>query len=158
MAERQKNSSLPVEKTQPATPISQSPPLINNVSYSFLEGDFGRQILEEYNQRVSKDYQGASALNVLSFADNVVKGSTPFSFILLNKILAQQKMRIATPADLERCLEKGELDLKGTYGDSALILRSNGNPNQYLANDLINQVNQKGNLQYPLIRLSSEAS
>ena len=60
-------------------------------------------------------------------------------------------MRIATPADLERCLEKGELNLKGTYGDSGLVLRSDGDPNQYLAKDLINQIKQKGSLQFPLM-------
>jgi len=147
-AKRWMNKEAPAERVQPATPISQSSPLINNASYSFLEGDFGRQVLEEYNQRVSKDYQGASALNVLSFADGVVKGSNPFAFVLLNKILAQQKMRIASPADLERCLEKGELDLKRTYGDSGLVLRNDGNPNQYLARDLIKQ---KVASQYPVM-------
>jgi len=140
LAKRQMNKEAPVEKTQPVSPVQQSPLLINNVSYSFLEGDFGRQVLEEYNQIASKDYQGASALNVLSFDDNVVKGSNPFAFVLLNKILTQQKMRIATPADLEKCLEKGELDLKGTYGDSGLVFRSNKDPNKYLGIDLLKQI------------------
>ena len=143
-AKRWMNKEAPAERVQPATPISQSSPLINNASYSFLEGDFGRQVLEEYNQIASKDYQGASALNVLSFDDNVVKGSNPFAFVLLNKILTQQKMRIVTPADLERCLEKGELDLKGTYGDSGLVLRSENNPNEYLAKNLALQLSGRG--------------
>ncbi len=150
-AERWKNKEAPAERVQPVTPVQQSPPLMNNVDYSFLEGTDGQAILEEYNQIVSGDYQGASALNVLSFADNVVKGSNPFAFVLLNKILAQKQMRIATPADLERALEKEEIDLKGTYGDSGLVLRSDGDPNQYLARDLINQVEQRGSLQYPLM-------
>jgi len=141
LAKRQMNKEAPAERIQPTTPISQSSHLINNASYSFLEGDLGRQVLEEYNQIASKDYQGASALNVLSFGDNVVKGSNPFAFVLLNKILAQQKMRIASPADLERCLEKGELDLRGTYGDSGLVLRDSGNPNEYLLNNLATQIN-----------------
>lgn len=150
-AERWMNKEAPSERVQPVTPVQQSLPLMDNASYSFLEGTEGQAILDEYKQRVSKDYQGASALNDLSFADNVVKGSNPFAFILLNKILAQKKMRIATLADLERALEKEAINLKGTYGDSGLVLRSDGDPNQYLARDLINQVQQRGRLQYPLM-------
>ena len=150
-AERWMNKDAPSERTQPVTPVQQSPPLMNNASYSFLEGIEGQAILDEYNQRVSGDYQGASALNVLSFADNVLKGSNPFAFVLLNKILTQKKMRIATPADLERALEKEAINLKGTYGDSGLVLRSDGDPNQYLAKDLVNQVKQRGSLQFPLM-------
>jgi len=145
------NKDVPTERTQPVTPVQQSSPLTSNATYSFLEGTDGQTILNEYNQRVSGDYQGASVLNVLSFADNVLKGSNPFAFVLLNKILTQKKMRIATPADLERALEKEAINLKGTYGDSGLVLRSDGDPNQYLAKDLINQVKQRGSLQFPLM-------
>jgi len=150
-AERWMNKEAPSERTQPVIPVQQNPPLMNNASYSFLEGTEGQAILDEYNQRVSGDYQGASPLNVLSFADNVLKGSNPFAFVLLNKILTQKKMRIATPADLERALEKEAINLKGTYGDSGLVLRSDGDPNQYLAKDLVNQVKQRGSLQFPLM-------
>ncbi len=143
-AERWMNKEAPSERTQPVNPIQQSPPLMNNASYSFLEGTEGQAILDEYNQIVSTDYQEASALNVLSFADNVVKGSNPFAFVLLNKILTQKKMRIATPADLERTLEKEAINLKGTYGDSGLVLRSENNPNEYLAKNLASQVKEKG--------------
>jgi len=150
-AERWMNKDVPIERVQPVTPVQQSPPLMNNANYSFLEGDFGQQILEEYNQLVKSEYQNVFALTVLSFADNVIKGSNPFAFVLLNKILTQKKMRIATPADLERALEKEAINLKGTYGDSGLVLRSGGNPNQYLARDLINQIKQKGSLAHPLM-------
>ncbi len=150
-AERWMNKEAPSERTQPVNPIQQSPSLMNNASYSFLEGTEGQAILDEYNQIVSTDYQGASALNVLFFADNVVKDSNPFAFVLLNKILTQKKMRIATPADLEKVLEEEAINLKGTYGDSGLVLRSDGYPNQYLARDLINQIKQRGSLQYPLM-------
>ena len=80
---------------------------LNTARHNGTHINHGKGIFDEYNQRVSKDYQGASALSVLSFADNVVKGSNPFAFVLLNKILTQQKMRVATPADLERALEIG---------------------------------------------------
>ncbi len=151
-AERWKNKEIPTEREKKQSPVKQKTPFpIGNVNYSFLEGNSGKQILEEYNQRVKADYKDSSALKVLSFADNVVQGSNPFAFVLLNKILTQQKMRVATPADLERALEKEAINLKDTYGDSGLILRSDGEPNEYLARDLINQVKQRGNLQYPLM-------
>ncbi len=151
-AERWKNKEIPTEREKKQRPIKQKTPFATgNVNYSFLEGNSGKQILEEYNQRVKADYKDSSALKVLSFADNVVQGSNPFAFVLLNKILTQQKMRIATPADLERALEKEAINLRDTYGDSGLVLRGGGEPNQYLARDLINQVKQKGSLQYPLM-------
>ena len=144
LAERQGNKEVPSERIQSVSPSQQSPFLINNVSYSFLEGNFGRQILEEYNQLVQGEYQNAPALQQLFFADDVVKGSNPFAFILLNKILTQKKMRIATPADLERALEKESINLRGTYGDSGLVLRSESDPNEYLARQLASQVKEKG--------------
>ncbi len=143
-AERWMNKEVPSKKFQPVNPTQQSPPLMNNASYSFLEGNFGRQILEEYNQIVSMDYQGASVLNVLSFTDNVVKGSNLFAFVLLNRILQNHGKWVARPIDLERVLEKEAVDLKGTYGDSGLVLRSENNPNEYLAKHLASQVKGKG--------------
>lgn len=129
----------------------QSSPLTEGTNFRFLERDKDETVLEEYNQRISKDYKGASALKVLSFADNVLKGSNPFAFVLLNKILRNRGEWVARQVDLEKCLRENALDLKGTYGDSGLVLRSDGEPNQYLARDLINQVKQKGSLQYPLM-------
>jgi len=151
-AERWKNKEIPTEREKKQRSVKQKTPFFTgNVNYSFLEGDSGKQILKEYNKRVKADYKDSSALKVLFFSDNVVKGSNPFAFILLNKILTQQKMRIATPADLERALEKEAINLGNTYEDSALVLRSSGEPNGYLASDLINQVKQRGNLKYPLM-------
>ena len=145
MAKRQMNDVLPTERPKPKKPsVIQKPFFSGDVNYSFLEGDFGREILEEYRRLTKQDYQEASALNVLSFADNVVKGSNPFAFVLLNQILNKRNMAIATPANLERALEQGTIGLKGTYGDSGLVLRSEGDPNQYLAKNLADQVKQRG--------------
>ena len=80
----------------------------DNVNYSLLKGDFGKQILKEYNQLVQDEYRNASALNVLSFSDDVVKGSNPFAFILLNRVLQDRGKWVARPADLERAFEKRE--------------------------------------------------
>ena len=143
-AKRWMNEKVPSEKTQPVTPIQQNPPLMNNVNYSFLEGTEGQSILEEYNQLVQSEYQNTSVLQKLSFEDNVVKGSNPFMFVLLNKVLQNHGKWIARPVDLERALEKEAIDLSGTYGDSGLVLRSNGNPNEYLTKNLVSQVKEKG--------------
>lgn len=151
-ADRWKNKEIPTEREKKQRPVKQKTPFsTSNVNYSFLEGNSGEQILEEYNQRAKKDYKDSSTLKVLSFSDNVIKGSNPFAFVLLNKILTQQKIRIATPVDLERALEKEAINLKDTYGDSGLVLRNDGEPNEYLARDLINQIKKRGSLQYPLM-------
>ena len=46
-------------------------------------------------------------------------------------------------------MKEGTLDLKGTYGDSALVLSNDGDPNQYLARDLVSQIKQ--GRKYPLM-------
>ncbi len=135
-----------IPKSKSKKPVqNQTPNLFNgNISYSFLEGDFAETILREYNNLVQNQYQNASALNVLSFEDNVVKGSNPFAFVLLNKILREHGKWIARPSDLERVLETGVIDLKRTYGDSGLVLRDDNSKNEYLAKQLGEQIRQKG--------------
>ena len=146
--EWQEGEEIPKEN-----PIKNTPKNFpsENVSYSFLEGDFGKTILEEYKMLVKEDYKNASALNVLSFEDNVVKGSNPFAFVTLNKILKSHGKWIARPKDLERALENDSINLKGTYGDSGLVLRSEGDPNEYLAKNLIEQIKERQTIEYPLM-------
>ena len=140
----------PGQPMAPVTPITNPTPQntgsfnADNASYSFLEGSFGRQVLEEYNQLVQSEYQNASALQKLSFADDVVKGSNPFTFVLLNRVLQNHGKWIARPIDLEKALEKDAINLRGTYGDSGLVLRSENDPNEYLAKNLASQVKEKG--------------
>lgn len=148
LARRLGNEELPKEKPPKPEPVVRP---FENVKYTFLSGDLGQSVLGEYQGRVQRDYNGNSALDVLSFSDDVVKGSNPFAFVLLNQIVSEKGMRIATPADLERALKEGEIDLKGTYGDSALVLRSGDNPNEYLAKNLIEQLQRRGSVQYPLM-------
>ena len=148
----------PGQKIDPITnPIIPSTQPLNtrvnreNVTYNFLEGDFGKQILDEYTQLVKNEYQNVSDLQKLSFENNVVEGSNPFAFVLLNKVLQNHGKWIARPTDLERALEEKSINLKGTYGDSGLVLRSNTDPNQYLAQNLIAQIEQREELQSPLM-------
>ncbi len=108
----------------------------------FLDGDFGIALLQEYNGRAEKDYNNSDALKVLSY-DGVVKGSNPFAVVLVNQIIRKQGLRTATQADLEKILKTNAINLRGFYEDSALVLRSEDNPNPYLANHLLGQAEQK---------------
>jgi hypothetical protein len=106
----------------------------------FLEGDFGKAFLEEYQGRARADYNGNSALNVLKYNGKIVKGSNPFAVVLANQILREQGLKTASQADLERALRTGTLNLWGTYEDTGLVLRTEEEPNVYLAKDLMRQV------------------
>jgi len=147
-AERWMNKEVPSERVQPLAPVpdpsQNTSNFTDNATYSFLEGDFGRQVLEEYNQLVQGEYQNASALQKLSFADNVVKGSNPFAFTLLNRVLQNHGRWVARPTDLERALEQGTIHLSGTYGDSGLVIRDENTNNEYIAKHLGEQLRQKG--------------
>ena len=117
----------PGQPTAPVTPVIN--PVVqntgsfnaDNASYSFLEGDFGRQVLEEYNQLVQGEYQNASALQKLSFADDVIKGSNPFAFVLLNRVLQNHGKWVARPVDLERALKKEAINAISKLPESADI-------------------------------------
>lgn len=130
---------LPKFEGRPLIEIPEVIPVAN-----FLEGDFGEAFVREYNGRVDADYNGAPALKILAYKGGMVKGSNPFAVAVSNKILAQEGIRTATPADLERVLTSKALSLSGTYEDSALVLRSTDDPNTYLAKDLANQLKARG--------------
>jgi len=156
-----------MEKTKPifkGKPLMEIPEFIPQAG--FLEGDFGKAFLKEYNGRVSADYNDNSNLNILSYKDNVVKGSNPFAVVLANKILREESLRTATQADLGKALKIG-WNLKGTYEDTGLVLRSEEDKdyskNTPLAKDLAFQVkardikfSSKTPVMIPLIGLELE--
>jgi len=131
-------------------PVFKGKPLIEipsvNPQIGFLEGDFGKAFLEEYQGRVKADYNGNPALDVLRYNGKVVTGSNPFAVILANQILKQEGLRTANQADLEKalCLR---IDLRGTYEDTGLVLRSDKDPNAYLAKDSMKQVKARNKKQ-----------
>ena len=133
-----------MKKTLTKLPVFKGKPLIEIPEFipqaGFLEGDFGKAFFEEYNGRADADYNGNSVLNVLTYNDNVVKGSNPFAVILANQILREKGLGTATQADLERILRINALDLHGFYEDTALVLRTETNPNEYLAKNLAEQI------------------
>jgi len=104
----------------------------------FLEGDFGKSVLEEYKGR-AKDYNNKN-LDVLSYKDNIVQGSNPFAVVLMNKILNEEGLRTPFQSDLEKAIRLNALNLNGTYEETALILRNENYPNSYLAKDLMKQI------------------
>ena len=106
----------------------------------FLEGDFGKSVLEEYKGR-SKDYN--KHLDILSYKDNIVQGSNPFAVVLMNKVLNEEGLKTASQSDLEKALKLNALNLNGTYEDTALILRNENNPNSYLAKHLMKQIKER---------------
>ena len=119
-------------------PLIEVPTVI--LRANFLTEDFGKAVFDEYKERAKADYGNADVLNVLSYSNDVVKGSNPPAVVLMNYVVSQAGLRTATPADLERVLRCNVLPLRGQYEDSALILRSDRNPNEYLARDLIEQI------------------
>lgn len=145
-------TKLPQFKGKPLIEVPREIPQIG-----FLKGDFGKAFLEEYKGRVEADYKDSKVLNVLRYDNDVVEGSNPFAVVLANQILRQEGLRTATQADLEKTLRIGALDLRG-YEDTGLALRSEGEPNTYLARNLMKQIKtrsqkQKMPVMIPLNRL-----
>ncbi|MEM3074636.1 MAG: hypothetical protein QW727_01700 [Candidatus Pacearchaeota archaeon] len=119
---------------------------------NLLRGEFGKEVLEEYQERVKSEYNGIGTLNVLSFYDGVVRGSNSFAVVLVNQIISSGGFRTATLADLERILEQGTLDLSSTYNDGALILRTQCEVNAKLAQHLAKQIKARdGKIEYPVM-------
>src|SRR3989344_6156115 len=107
------------------------------LTIGFLEGDFGKEVLNEYKGR-AKDYN--KHLDILSYKYNIVQGSNPFAVVLMNKVLNEEGLKTASQSDLEKAIKLNALNLNGTYEDTALILRTENNPNSYLAKDLMKQI------------------
>jgi hypothetical protein len=135
-----KSNNMAIKSQFKGTPIV--PKNVTFPEIGELRGDFGKEVLAEYNGIAEKDYGNARALKVLNYSDGVVKGSNPFAVVLVNSILPSG-LRTSTPADLERALSVG-IDLSGTYTDSALVLRNAEDPNKYLAGNITAQLMERG--------------
>jgi hypothetical protein len=102
--------------------------------------------LEEYNGIVEKDFCNNDALRVLKYdrSGKVVTGSNPFAVTLMNRVVGETGLRVATAADLQLMINGGNEDtLRGHYEDTALGLRSIGEPNIYLSRDLTEQIKER---------------
>lgn len=115
---------------------------------SFLTGTDAQAFLAQYMDKARSDYGTANPLTVLDYRDGMVTGSNPFAVAVVGKMLRPQGIRVATQADLERITATGALNLRGTYTDTALVLRTeedqDRSDNTYLARDLADQLRKRG--------------
>jgi hypothetical protein len=111
----------------------------NIPSYNFLEGDFGKEALNEYNSVVKSNYKDNSNLKVLNFKDGVVKGSNSYAIFLMNDILSKQGLRTASPADVQKVIDNDDKFLNGNYVDLGVVLRNVNGSNEYLTGQLAKQ-------------------
>jgi hypothetical protein len=111
----------------------------NIPSYNFLEGDFGREVLNEYNSVVKSNYKDNSNLKVLNLKDGIVKGSNSYAVFLMNKILSKQGLRTANSADVQKVINNYDKFLSGVYADLGVVLRTEDGANEYLAGQLAKQ-------------------
>ncbi|PIN91068.1 hypothetical protein COU57_02190 [Candidatus Pacearchaeota archaeon CG10_big_fil_rev_8_21_14_0_10_32_14] len=110
-----------------------------------LQGEYGREVLGEYLEIVNSDYGANSALHVFRYnkKTGTIEGSNSYAVALLNqRVLKPQGIRTASFIDLEKIIgvNRDDLQLRGTYEDVALVLRSESDPNSYLAKNLMEQV------------------
>ena len=121
-------------------PLIETPDVVS--SANFLEGDFGKVVHNEVVAEYGPDNPFVTSDVSYNDEDNVVRGSKPGYAVAVNKVLREDEriLRTATPADLERISRVKALPLRGQYEDSALVLRSEDEPNKYLAKNLIKQV------------------
>ncbi len=110
-------------------------PQSNVPEIGFLGGGQGIEI----NEAIKKDYRDIPALQVVNYADGIIKGSNPFYVVAVQERLPEN-VRVASQADLEKALKWGVFDLRGTYEDTGLVLRNEGESNSYLARDLKQQI------------------
>lgn len=107
----------------------------------FLGEEWGRQI----HKKVQDKYGSYEVISKVKYndKDKVVEGSTPFYVAAVQEFLPENA-RAAAQADLEKILKGNLLPLKDHWEDSALVWRSNQEPNKYLAEDLFSQFKSKG--------------
>jgi hypothetical protein len=122
-------------------PVSEAKPLIaipNIPQIGFFGGEQGKEI----NDSIKRDYKEFSAMQVGSYSNGKIVGSNPFYAVGVQSKLPFG-VRVSTQSDLEDAMRKDVLDLSGTYEDTGLVLRTNGDPNSYLAGNLMKQVKER---------------
>src|SRR3989338_4737155 len=112
--------------------------------YSFLEGNLAEQV-HDYLLSNYPDLPNLSSIKT-------GKGSNSFYVTAVDDYFRANalKIRTASQKDLEDILRNNLLQLKGQYEDTALVLRSQKDPNKYLAQHLANQLNPSYPLMIPL--------
>ncbi len=106
---------------------------------TFLES---KQDFDAYQEGI-KSYgeKARKTLGVLSYSNEIIKGSNPFAVVELGKA-----QRLSTPSELELAVSINPEFFRGIYEDIALVLRTNGDsyvPNDYLAKHLAEQIKKR---------------
>ncbi len=120
-------------------------PLVNTPRVDYLGEDLGEYIHKEI-VREYKDFPVVSNNVYYDKESKLVTGSKPFYNVAVNEFLRDSALHTATPAELELTLSANAkdnslgLNLRGTYEDSALALRSETALNEYLAKNIIAQL------------------
>jgi hypothetical protein len=126
-------STFPVDEARPLIAIPKDIPQIG-----FLGGEQGKEI----ETSIKKDYKDFSVMQVGNYSNNIIKGSNPFYAVGVQSKLPFG-VRVSTQSDLENAMRIGALNFSGTYEDTGLVLRTNGDPNSYLAENLMKQVKDR---------------
>jgi len=126
-------NTFPVDEAKPLITIPKNIPQIG-----FLGGEQGKEI----NDFIKRDYKDFSVMQVGNYSNGKVLGSNPFYAVGVQSKLPFG-VRVANQSDLENAMQIGALNLSGTYEDSGLVLRTNGDPNSYLAGNLMKQVKER---------------
>ena len=114
----------------------------------FLEGDFGKEVFKEVDSR----YKGFNAVKGIgSYSNGVVQGSNPFYAVAVNEVIRPEGLRTATQTDLEKAIKIGVLPWGDQYEDTGLVLRTEGEPNSYLASHLMKQVKARESKRMPVM-------
>ncbi len=109
----------------------------------FLGGEQGKEI----NEAIKKDYKGFGNLGQGYYREKdkiVWNVSNPFYTVAVQDRLPQG-VRVATQSDLEKALKLDSLNLSDICATTSLVLRSEEEPNSYLARDLMNQIKTREN-------------
>ncbi len=136
--------------TKSISPISKAVPLVAIPSVIPHIGYLGGEGGEEINDSIRKDYKKFDVLKVGNYKDGIVKGSNPFYAVAVQNRLPSN-YRVASQADVELAMRVGAFDFRGTYEDTGLVLRTEGEPNSYLAKHLMSQVKGRGFKEMPVM-------
>lgn len=117
-----------------------------------------KEILDKFYARVKEKYNDNKYLKIFKFEDGFVAGSNSFSDSLMNELLNEQGFRITRQSDLERLIKINPNYLNGTYEDTGLALRDEKDPNSYLAQNLIKQLESRMKLKLPVMIPLTELS
>jgi hypothetical protein len=113
-------------------------------SYNFLVGDFGEEVVNEYNSIGKSKFKNNPNLEVLNFKDGLVKGSNSFAvFLMNNEVLPKYGLRTTNSADVHKVINNYASFLSGVYVDLGVVLRTEYGANGYLAKQLAKQAKDR---------------